>query len=394
MQYCKEMNTNVIIIGAGAAGLLCAIEAGKRGRSVLVLDHNKKIGEKIRISGGGRCNFTNVLVTPANFISQNPHFCKSALARYTPADFISLMNNYQISYHERKHGQLFCDGSADQIIHMLSEECRKVNVEIRTDITINRIEQNKSFRLIANSQVLTASSLVVATGGLSIPKLGATNFGLTIAEQFNLNIIPPKPGLVPLKFNSKDFLPFQELSGVSLDAEVSNKDISFRENILLTHRGLSGPAILQISSYWNPGDSISINLLPGTDVLELFKTYHQSKKQLATILEQFLPASFIKVWFSQRDGSKPMNQYTSGDLKSIASSLTNWQLTPSGTDGYEKAEVTVGGIGTNELSSKTMEAKKVPGLYFIGEVVDVTGWLGGYNFQWAWSSGWAAGQAV
>ena len=388
------MNTDVIIIGAGAAGLMCAIEAGKRGRSVLVLDHNKKIGEKIRISGGGRCNFTNVLVTPANFISQNPHFCKSALARYTPADFISLMNDYQISYHERKHGQLFCDGSADQIIRMLSEECRKVDVEIRTDITINSIVQNNGFRLIANSQGVSASSLVVASGGLSIPKLGATNFGFKAAEQFGMNIIPPKPGLVPLTFSSDDFKPFQELSGISLDAEATTRGISFRENMLFTHRGLSGPAILQISSYWNPGDSIAVNLLPGIDVLNVLKTSQQSKKQLATIMDQFLPARFNNVWFAQRGGSKPMNQYTAGELESIAASLTNWRLIPVGTEGFNKAEVTVGGINTEELSSKTLEAKKIRGLYFIGEVVDVTGWLGGYNFQWAWSSGWAAGQAV
>ena len=388
------MNADVIIIGAGAAGLLCAIEAGKRGRSVLLLDHSDTIGKKIRISGGGRCNFTNRIVHPSNFISQNPHFCKSALARYSTIDFISLMEQYDIPYHERKHGQLFCDGSAEQIIRMLLEECRKAQVEIRTGISIAQIEKQNSFILATSHSRLVAPSLVIATGGLSIPKTGATNFGLTLAEQFNLNIIPPKPGLVPLKFNSKDFLPFQELSGVSLDAEVSYKDISFRENILLTHRGLSGPAILQISSYWNPGDSISVNLLPGTDVLDMLKTYHQSKKQLATILDQFLPASFIKVWFSQGDGSKPMNQYSTDDLPLIASSLTNWQLAPTGTEGYEKAEVTVGGIDTDELSSKTMESKKVPGLYFIGEVVDVTGWLGGYNFQWAWSSGWAAGQVV
>ena len=385
---------DAIIIGAGAAGLMCAIEAGKRGRSVLVLDHNKKIGEKIRISGGGRCNFTNRNANPSNFISQNPHFCKSALARYTPADFISLIEKHGIQYHERKHGQLFCDGSAEQIIQLLLEACRKVNVEIQTGVSITKIEKQNSFILITDNSQLVASSLVIATGGLSIPKMGATSFGMKIAEQFGLKIISPKPGLVPLKFNSKDFKPYQELSGVSLDAEVSCNGMSFRENILLTHRGLSGPAILQISSYWNPGDSISVNLLPDIDVHDMLRAHHHSKKQPATILEQFLPASFTKAWFAQRGESKPTNQYSTDDLKSIAASLTNWLLTPTGTEGYEKAEVTIGGVDTDELSSKTMETKKVPGLYFIGEVVDVTGWLGGYNFQWAWSSGWAAGQAV
>ncbi|MCX6122639.1 MAG: NAD(P)/FAD-dependent oxidoreductase [Ignavibacteriales bacterium] len=389
------MNTDVIIIGAGAAGLMCAIEAGKRGRSVLVVDHNKKIGEKIRISGGGKCNFTNRNVNPSNFISQNPHFCKSALARYTPTDFISLIEKHCIHYHERKHGQLFCDGSAEQIIHMLVKECQSVGVTVQTDSKVKRITQlEDGFELITDHSTLITAHLVIATGGLSIPKMGATNYGLKIAEQFGINIIPPKPGLVPLKFDSKDFNSFQELSGVSLDAEVSYKGISFRENILLTHRGLSGPAILQISSYWNPGDSLSVNLLPDIDALDLLKTHHHSKKQPATILEQFLPASFTKAWFAQRGESKPMNRYSTDDLKSIAASLTNWLLVPTGTEGYAKAEVTIGGVDTNELSSKTMESKRIPGLFFIGEVVDVSGWLGGYNFQWAWSSGWAAGQVV
>ena len=389
------MNTDVIIIGAGAAGLMCAIEAGKRRRSVLVLDHNKKIGEKIRISGGGRCNFTNRNVNPSNFISQNPHFCKSALARYTPADFISLIEKHSIQYHERKHGQLFCDGSAEQIIRMLLEECRSVGVTVQTDSKIKRITMlEDGFELITNHSSLIAAHLVIATGGLSIPKMGATNYGLKIAEQFGINIISPKPGLVPLIFHSKDFEGFKDLSGISINAEVRHGRISFRENMLLTHRGLSGPAILQISSYWNPGDSISVNLLPDIDILNVLALQNQSKKQLATILEQFFPARFVKVWLEQRIDSKPMNQYSPSELKELAKQLSDWQITPSGTEGYAKAEVTVGGVDTDELSSKTMETKKVPGLYFIGEVVDVTGWLGGYNFQWAWSSGWAAGQVV
>ena len=389
-----HMNADVIIIGAGAAGLMCAIETGKRGRSVLLLDHCEKIGRKIRISGGGRCNFTNRIVNSSNFISQNHHFCKSALARYSTTDFIFLIEKYGIPYHERKHGQLFCDDSAGQIIRMLLEECRKANVEIRTGVSIANIEKQNSFIVATDTSSLVTPSLVIATGGLSIPKLGATNYGLAIAEQFGINIIAPKPGLVPLTFHSKDFESFKDLSGISIDAEVRCPKISFRENMLLTHRGLSGPAILQISSYWNPGDSLSINLLPGIDILDVLKEHRQSRKQLATILEKFLPPRFLKIWLELRGGSKPMNQYSTGDLKSIAASLTNWHLTPTGTEGYEKAEVTVGGIDTNELSSKTMESKKVPGLYFIGEVVDVTGWLGGYNFQWAWSSGWAAGQVV
>jgi predicted Rossmann fold flavoprotein len=386
--------TDIIIIGAGAAGLMCAIEAGKRGRRVLVLEHNSSVGEKIRISGGGRCNFTNLNASPARYISQNPHFSKSALARYTQTDFISLVQKYNIPYHERKLGQLFCDASAEQLIRMLLEECRIANVRIDTGVHILKIMKQDAFQLTTNNQQLTTSSLVIATGGLSIPKLGATPFGFKIAEEFGINIIPLKPGLVPLKFSSKDFEAFRDLSGVSIEAEAACNGMSFRENILLTHRGLSGPAILQISSYWNEGDSISVNLLPSIDVLNVLTENHQSKKQLATILEQFLPSRFIRAWLEQRGESKPMNQYSLSDLRTITKTLTRWQLTPTGTEGYEKAEVTVGGIDTHELSSKTMEAKKAPGLYFIGEVVDVTGWLGGYNFQWAWSSGWAAGQAV
>jgi predicted Rossmann fold flavoprotein len=386
--------TDVIIIGAGAAGLMCAIEAGKRGRRVLVLEHNDKVGEKILISGGGRCNFTNINAGPPRYISQNPHFSKSALARYTQSDFISLVQKYNIPYHERKLGQLFCDISAKQLIRMLLEECRVVNVQINTGTRISKIMKQDGFQVITHNQQLAASSLVIATGGLSIPKLGATPFGFKIAEQFDINIVPLKPGLVPLKFSSNYFETYRDLSGVSIEAEVTCNGISFRENILLTHRGLSGPAILQISSYWNDGDSISVNLLPGIDVLNILTENHQSKKQLITILEQFLPSRFIRAWLEQRGGSKPMNQYSLSDVRTITKALTSWQPIPTGTEGYEKAEVTVGGVDTHELSSKTMEAKKAPGLYFIGEVVDVTGWLGGYNFQWAWSSGWAAGQVV
>jgi predicted Rossmann fold flavoprotein len=388
------MDKDVIIIGAGAAGLMCAIEAGQRGRSVLVLDHNKNVGAKIRISGGGRCNFTNTEVSSANFISQNPHFCKSALARYTQHDFISLIQKHNIPFHERNHGQLFCDDSADYIIRMLLDECRKVNVEIQTNAHVRTITKSNKYSLITDHSLLETSSLVIATGGLSIPTLGSTDFGLKIAELFGLGVIPPKPGLVPLTFHEKDFQSIQELSGISLDAEVSCNGMSFRENILLTQRGLSGPAILQISSYWNIGDSISVNLLPGIDVLNELNRQHHSKKHLSTILEQFLPNRFVKVWLEQFGGSEAMFNYSHARLREISNALIHWRINPTGTEGYKKAEVTVGGIDTGELSSKTMESKKVPGLYFIGELVDVTGWLGGYNFQWAWSSGWAAGQVV
>ena len=290
---------------------------------------------------------------------------------------------------------MFCDGSAEQIIQMLLEECRCVGVAIQTDSEIEKLTKlENGFELITDHSSLIAAHLVIAAGGLSIPKMGATNYGHRIAEQFGINIISPRPGLVPLTFHSKDFDGFKDLSGISIDVEIRCNKISFRENMLLTYHGLSGPAILQISSYWNPRDPISINILPDIDILDILKEHHQSKKQLATILGQFLPARFVKVWLEQRGGSRPLNQYSASELKEIARHLSDWQITPSGTEGFSKAEVTVGGIDTDELSSKTLESKNIPGLYFIGEVVDVTGWLGGYNFQWAWSSGWAAGQSV
>jgi predicted Rossmann fold flavoprotein len=385
---------DVIIIGAGAAGLMCAIEAGKRGRSVLVLEHNQKIGEKIRISGGGKCNFTNINAAPANYISQNPHFCKSALARYKPKDFIGLIEIHNIAYHEKKIGQIFCRGSAEQIIHLLRNECQKVGVEIKTGINILKIDKQDVYKLETDDSLLSTNSLVVATGGLSIPKLGATNLGYKIANQFDIKIIAQKPGLVPLKFGSKDLRNFQKLSGISVEAVVTCNGKSFHEKILFTHEGLSGPAILQVSSYWNPNNSISINLLPGIDVLNILNQHYKSKKLITTILEQYLPSRFVRIWMKQYCVLKPMNQFSISELRAISTALANWQLYPIGTEGYSKAEVTLGGIDTNELSSKTMETKKVAGLYFIGEVIDVTGWLGGYNFQWAWSSGWTAGQVV
>jgi predicted Rossmann fold flavoprotein len=385
---------DVIIFGAGAAGLMCACEAGKRGRSVLVLEHNEKAGEKIRISGGGRCNFTNISVGPENFISQNEHFCTSALARQTPEDFIQLVERYGINYNERKLGQLFCNGSSVQIVSMLLEECRSVNVEIRTGVEADTIEKKENFLVTVGGQILTSESLVLATGGLSIPKLGATNFGHRIARQFGLSIVEPRPGLVPLCFSGTLGSLCSELSGISIEAEVQCGKIKFRENILFTHHGMSGPAILQISSYWKEGEKIHIALRPDVDWMHILTAQRTEKKLLTTVLEQYLSGRFVELWIQNLGETKPMNRYSLPELQHIAGALADWTVIPIGTEGFGKAEVTVGGIDTNELSSKTMEAKKISGLYCIGEVVDVTGWLGGYNFQWAWSSGWVAGQFV
>jgi predicted Rossmann fold flavoprotein len=388
----KQAHYDVVIVGAGAAGLMCATEAGKRGRKVLVLEHNGSIGEKIRISGGGRCNFTNLLVDSSRYISENPHFCKSALTRYTSSDFISLVRKHGIAYHEKTLGQLFCNGSSERIIDLLLKECRQVGVEIRTKCGVARIQKGEGFFLDTDLVDVGARSLVIASGGLSIPKLGATNFGYRVAEQFGLSIVQPKPGLVPLKFGADDLKTFRDLSGVSVRAAVRHQEIEFMENMLFTHRGLSGPAILQVSSYWDEGESIFINLLPDIDLDSLFQASRNSRIKVATILERHLPKRFVQNWMTLFAESKPMNQYSSKELGVLSRSLTKWEIIPVGTEGFGKAEVTVGGIDTTELSSKTMEAKKVPGLFFIGEVVDVTGWLGGYNFQWAWSSGWVAGQ--
>jgi predicted Rossmann fold flavoprotein len=386
------MKKDVVIVGGGAAGLMCAIEAGKRGRSVLLLEHNEEIGEKIRISGGGRCNFTNFVVEPRNYISQNPHFCKSALSRYPSASFVTLVRKCGISYHEKKLGQLFCDGSSKQIIEMLLSECRAAGVEIQTDTKVSAVRRNELYSISTPGREIEATSLVIASGGLSIPKLGASNFGYGIAKQFGMNIIAPKPGLVPLTLRpvERDFC--ASLSGVSLDAAVRYRKINFRDQLLFTHRGLSGPAILQISSYWEEGESIILNLLPDQDAFEFLKRNHNSKSYLSTVLEEVLPKRFVQKWFESRGGARPLNRYSLKELRAIGKDLNAWHIVPSGTEGFEKAEVTVGGIDTDELSSKTMGSKKVPGLYFVGEVVDVTGWLGGYNFQWAWSSGWVAGQ--
>ena len=388
------MDYDVIIIGAGAAGLMCAIEAGKRGRSVLILERNERIGKKIRISGGGRCNFTNLNADNASYLSQNPHFCKSALARFTTADFIALVEKHKIAYHEKTLGQLFCDRSSQYIIDMLKRECDEVGVCIRAGCEVKEVSRAETFTVSTNLGAHTSRSLVMATGGLSVPQLGATNFAFAIARQFGLKVTKLRPGLVPLTFQPKDIRFFSSLAGVSIDAMVSCDDVSFRENVLFTHWGLSGPAVLQISSYWAEGQPIALNVLPETDALHLFLANHQSKKELATLLDQYLPRRFALQWCEHIGGPKQMNQYSRKELEGIAQRLQNWQVTPSRTEGFGKAEVTVGGVDTDELSSKTMESKKVPGLFFVGECVDVTGWLGGYNFQWAWASGWVAGQYV
>lgn len=385
---------DVIIIGAGAAGLMCAIEAGKRGRSVLLIEHAEKTGKKILISGGGRCNFTNRIVSSENFISENPHFCKSSLAGYTPDDLISLVESYNIRYHEKKLGQLFCDGNSGQILYMLESECRKANVEILTDCKVTSISDRDPFKIKTGLGDFSSGSLVIATGGISIPKMGATDFGYKTAEQFGIKLTDIRPALVPLVFNKEDRTVFGELSGISLDAEVKCNGKSFRENILFTHKGLSGPAILQISSYWKEGIRIVIDLLPGNNLYELLHENSKSRIELVNFISNFFPKRFAEVFCKRYFNSKPLNQFPQKELRLISDKFHEWEISPAGTEGFDKAEVTLGGVDTGELSSKTMESKRVKGLYFIGEVVDVTGWLGGYNFQWAWASGFAAGQCV
>jgi len=389
-----ESHWDAIIIGGGAAGLFCAIEAGKRGRTILVIEHSNRVGKKIAISGGGRCNFTNLHTTPESFVSTNPHFCKSALSRYTPFDFIALVEKHGIAYHEKKLGQLFCNGSSQQIIDLLLSECSDAKVEIRTACTVESLAKENEFLVQTNQGAFHSSSVVIATGGLSIKPLGATDLGYRIAKQFELVIEDPRPGLVPFTLDPELLKKLSELSGLSIDALVTFRGTSFRENVLITHRGLSGPAILQISSYWKPGQALSINLLPDVDALEIFRNNETTDVELATLLSQCLPKRFAQAWCELFAPSKPLRQYNRRQLETIASELHRFQVVPTGTEGFKKAEVTVGGVSTDELSSKTMEARRMPGLYFIGEVVDVTGHLGGFNFQWAWSSGYAAGQSI
>ena len=386
------MKSDVIIIGAGAAGLMCAIESGKRGRSVIILDHASKIGQKILVSGGGRCNFTNFNIQAENYVSANPHFYKSALARFTPQDFIALVRKHRIGYHEKEDGQMFCNGSAWQIVDMLQKECSSAGVEIRLNCKIEGITKKNRFIVRTNSGVIESESLVVATGGLSYPNLGATTFGHRIAAQFGLRIVPPKPALVPLTFSRSDREKFGELSGISLEAVIKCGGHEFRGEMLFTHKGLSGPAILQASSYWENGQEIIINLLPRNDARSMFLSNRQSRVEMKNLLSRYLPRRFAHIWCEFYLPSRPLCQYNDKELLDASRLLHEWIIKPAGTEGYRTAEVTAGGVDTDELSSKTMEAKKVTGLYFIGEVIDVTGHLGGYNLHWAWASGWTAGQ--
>ncbi len=389
---------DVIIIGAGAAGLFCAAQAGQRGRSVEVLDHAKRIGGKILMSGGGRCNFTNMYAEPANYLSANKHFCKSALSRYSQWDFIGLVNDHGIAYHEKTLGQLFCDDSAKDIVNLLLKECDKAQVKITPQCEILSIEKTTNgFELDTSLGKYQCESLVVATGGLSMPKLGASPFGYKIAEQFGLKVKATRAGLVPFTLHDQDKQALAELSGISVNASAEANHTLFNENILFTHRGLSGPAVLQISSFWQPGDEVIFDLFPGQDLHAQLQQAQQSQPdtQLSTALSQFYSkrmAQTLLGYFGLEN--KPLKQYQGKQLQSVADAFQQWRIKPNGTEGYRTAEVTLGGVDVDQLSSKTMMAKDVEGLYFIGEVVDVTGWLGGYNFQWAWSSGWVAGQEV
>ena len=387
---------DVIIIGAGASGMMCAIESAKRGRSVVVLDHASKSGEKIRISGGGSCNFTNTTTGHENYLSGNPHFCKSALSRFTPDDFITMLQKHGVEYEEREEGQLFCEGSSEGIIRMFRKECDDAGVDIILNCEVQDVKKPDSFIVSTTQGVFESGSLVIATGGLSYPQIGASDFGYKIAKQFGLGVTELKPALVPLIFSKKDREIFGELSGVSIEASVKCNNMEFRGSLLFTHKGLSGPVILQVSSYWKKGDNIVIDLLPDIDIHGIFieKKLGKTRIDMHNLLSEFLPSRLAKSWSLSNIQSKPVIQYNEKELKSIAHMLHNWELEPDFTEGYKIAEVTLGGIDTNELSSKTMESRKVKGLYFTGEVIDVTGWLGGYNLQWAWASGFAAGQYV
>lgn len=390
--------TDVLIIGAGAAGMMCAIEAAKRQRRVCIIDHANKPGKKILMSGGGRCNFTNLYVTPDKYLSQNPHFCKSALSRYTQWDFIALVKKHHIAYHEKTLGQLFCDDKAKDIVNLLIAECEALGVEIKLAEKIIALEQIApyQFKLTSSKAVYRTQSLVVASGGLSIPTMGATPLGYEIAKQFALDVLPTRASLVPLTLHDFDKERFAPLSGIANHCKVSNQSISFHENILFTHRGLSGPAILQISNYWQPGEALRIDLLPDQSLIELLKTARQNhpKRSLKEYLGECFSKRVVNTFVNPDLASMPLGALANRQLTEIAELFHAWQIKPNATEGYRTAEVTLGGVDTNALSSKTMAANNVAGLYFIGEVVDVTGWLGGYNFQWAWSSGWAAGQAV
>ncbi len=396
-QIHKRRNSDiydVLVIGAGAAGMMAAIECGKRGRHVAILERTDKIGEKIRISGGGRCNFTNIYTKPTNFISENPRFCISALKRYTPDQFIRLIDQYGIAYNERKHGQLFCDQSAVQINDMLLAECQAANVEFHFNVDISKIQKPSHFKVFGQSEAYEAQSVIIATGGKSIPKMGATSFGYDVAQKFGLQIITPEPALVPLTFDGVIRDQLKSLAGIAVDVRVKCAKTQFEEALLFTHRGLSGPAILQISSYWDLGQNISVDLLPGTDFFELLKALKDGKpkQRLRPFLEEYLPKRIAGVIATELDLPEQFANIPDKRLRALSERINHWRIIPSGSEGYRTAEATRGGVATSELSSKTMEATQVPNLYFIGEVVDVTGHLGGFNFQWAWSSGYTAGQ--
>ncbi|MFK4444102.1 putative Rossmann fold flavoprotein [Caballeronia udeis] len=399
----RAMETyDIAVIGAGAAGMMCAAVAAQNGRRVVLIDHAERLAEKIRISGGGRCNFTNINAGPANFISANPHFCRSALARYTPQDFLALLKRHRVDWHEKHKGQLFCDDSSESIIQLLKSECDVGGVTWRRPVTVDTIRHDGArFFLDSNAGTLSSSALVIATGGLSIPKIGATDFAYRLAKQFGHKLVDTRPALVPLTFAPADWEPFAALSGLSVPVELSagagRGRGEFSEDLLLTHRGLSGPGVLQISSYWNPSEPICIDLLPGSDATgELIAAKRESRKQVGTFLAERVPARLAQTWLDvQRVPTDArLADLPDKTLRQIGESLSRWTLTPNGTEGYRKAEVTRGGVDTRELSSTTMMSSRVAGLYFIGEAVDVTGWLGGYNFQWAWASGVAAGKAA
>ncbi len=392
---------DAIVIGAGAAGMMCAAVAGQRGARVLLIDHATKLAEKIRISGGGRCNFTNLRARPENFLSANPNFCRSVLARYTAADFVGLVRRHGIAFHEKHKGQLFCDESSERIIDMLRAECEAGAVRWAMPCPVERIARRGELFEVASGQgMLQAHRVVIATGGLSIPKIGATDFGFRIARQFGLRIVPPAPALVPLTFDAEAWRPLAQLAGISLEVDVRCGSGQFTDDLLFTHRGLSGPAILQISSFWNPGDALAIDLAPqlagGALASALIARKTDSRQSLAGALAGLLPRRLADGWLAVQNlrGDQRIAETSDKALRGLADSMRRWMLVPSGTEGYRKAEVTRGGVDTDELLQGTLEAKRVRGLHFIGEVVDVTGWLGGYNFQWAWSSGVAAGQAI
>ncbi len=392
-----KQDYDIIIIGAGAAGLMCAATAGKRGRKTLVLDHGKRPGRKILISGGGRCNFTNYDVSASNYLSQNPHFCKSALSQFTNWDFLGLIAKYNIPFHERDHGQLFCDDSAKDIVHLLISECEEtqnVHYKYQAEIISTERVADNTFKLETTQGTFKSQSLVIATGGLSMPRLGATPFGWKIAKQFGLSVIPPQAALVPFTLDGKE-RGLTELTGTALPVRISCNNREFSEALLFTHRGISGPAVLQISSYWNSGDIITMDWLPEKNTLAFLEQSINKNpaQELKTTLSKLLPKRLIEYFIEiNAFENKPLRQLSKKQIEHITFTLHNWKIKPNGTEGYRTAEATLGGVDTNELSSKTMECKSVKGLYFIGECIDVTGWLGGYNFQWAWSSGWVAGQ--